>query len=317
MQSLTGKMSRERLAAGAPGGNIPRPGPAAGAATGIVLPRLLRKPFRHLLRLFNHGILFSPKVMATAAILFVGTSGAAGVVASGQAGEWIAKATAIAGIRIGDIEIEGTNEVSRIDILTSIDLGPQRSLISFDVHRARDDLKRLAWVRDATVTKAYPDKLLVRIVERQPFAVWQNGQALFLVERDGTEIAPFDPRHAGLPLVVGKGANRHAAELIAAVARHKEIAARVTAYVRLGDRRWDLKLDNGAVASLPETDFAGGIETLARLQAENSILERAVETIDLRLADRTVIRLSSDAAAARKETVGQRIERAKRLEKRI
>lgn len=310
MQSLGGQMAAGRIAADAAAA-------LADERSGFVLPRLLRRPFRVCLRFINHGIAFSPRMVAAAGILVVGGAAAAGVVHGGRADDLIAQASALAGFRIADIEINGTREVSRIDVLTNIDLGTERSLFSFDVHKARDDLKRLAWVRDAAVSKAYPDRLIVDIVERRPFAVWQNGQALYVVGRDGTEIVPFDDRFAGLPLVVGKGGARRGAELIAAVERFSELAGKVKAYIRVGDRRWNLQFANGVTVLLPEFDETEGLARLARLEREEAILSRAVQSIDLRLPDRLVVRLQPDAAASRRDAVEDMIKQAKAREKGI
>ncbi|GIL01055.1 MAG: cell division protein FtsQ [Alphaproteobacteria bacterium] len=288
------------------------PAQDAAVAGGLVLPRALRRPYRMLLRLLSDGVALSPRRVAVAAGVVVAGATAAGIANSGQADDLLASMSVMAGIRVDDIEINGIRRVSRIDVLTNIDLGPDRSLFAFDVAQAREDLKRLAWVRDASVAKAYPDRLVINIVEREPFAIWQNGQALYVVGRDGTEIEPFDERYSGLPLVVGKGAAAHGAELIAAVDRHPELAGTVRAYVRVGDRRWNLQLANGITVLLPEFEISAGLAELARLVREESAFDRAIESIDLRLADRTVLRLSPEAAEARKETIEQRIKQASR-----
>ncbi|MCB1465456.1 MAG: FtsQ-type POTRA domain-containing protein [Nitratireductor sp.] len=281
---------------------------------GLVLPRFLRRPFRISMRFIQEGRWMSPRIVTVFTLLVVGGGTAAGVIHGGQADAMIARATAFLGFRVADIEIKGIKEISRIDILTNIDLGVERSLFSFDVHAAREDLKRLPWVRDVAVSKAYPDKLVVEIVERKPFAVWQNGQALYVVGRDGTEIGPYDDRFAGLPLVVGKGAAARAAEMVAATDRFPELAGRIKAYVRVGDRRWNLQARDDIVVMLPEHDEMTGLAELARLQREEAILSRAARSIDLRLPDRLVMRLWPQAAEAHREAVEASMKQAKARE---
>ncbi len=274
----------------------------------IVLPRLLRWPVRHITRLINQGVLFAPRNLFFCGLLVAATAGGAVIARGGHAEFWLAKASALAGLRIVDIDIDGLHEVSRIDILTSLDLGPQNSLLSFDVHRARDDLKHLAWVREAVVSKTYPDRLTIHITERTPFAVWQNGQALYLVERDGSEIAPYDPRYGNLPLFVGRGANRHGAEILAQVSRNGGFAGEVASYVRLGDRRWDLHLRNGVVVKLPETEAAAALEDYLRFSRDGDLASKAIVSVDMRFADRIIVRMPGEAASERRETVSRRID---------
>ncbi|MCL4864071.1 MAG: cell division protein FtsQ/DivIB, partial [Caldilineaceae bacterium] len=85
------------------------------------------------------------------------------------------------------------------------------------------------------------------------FAVWQNDGQLTVIERDGAPIAPFaGTRHASLPLVVGKGAPQAASAFVAKVAQRPALAAKVSGYVRVGERRWDLQVDGRIRVMLPE-----------------------------------------------------------------
>src|SRR5437773_216392 len=79
----------------------------------------------------------------------------------------------------------------------------------------------------------------------EPLAVWQHGSKLELIDREGgvIPVTRLD-RFAKLPLVVGEGAARHAAELLDMLATEPELAARVSAAIRVGDRRWNLRIDN-------------------------------------------------------------------------
>ncbi len=262
-----------------------------------MLPRFMRKPVRHMTRLFNHGIIFRPKVIVTLVGLLTVGVGIAYAIESGHGERLVAHGTALAGFKIADVKISGVKEVSRIDVLTNIDLGAERSLFSFDVHGAREALRKLPWVYEARVSKAYPDKVLIDIVERTPFAIWQNNGELWLVERDGAKIAPFDDRFAGLPLVVGSGAAGDAAKFVSMVARHPVIASQVKAHVRIGERRWNLVLQNGVTVLLPEGREEIELAQLAKLEAENSLLSRDIAEVDMRMGDRVVMRLSADAAA--------------------
>lgn len=273
---------------------------ALADAGGVVLPRFLRKPARHFLRLFNHGIVFRPRIVISLGIVLVAGAGIALSVESGLGARAVAQATAFAGFKIEDVEISGVKEVSRIDVLTSIDLGVERSLFSFDVHIARDALRKLPWVSEARVAKAYPDRILIDIVERSPIAVWQSNGELWLVERDGARIAPFDDRFAALPLVVGAGAAEEAAHFVALVARHPLIASRVKAHVRIGERRWNLVLENGVTVLLPAGREDAELTALAKIEAENALLSRDIGEIDMRMPDRLVVRLTPQAAERRK-----------------
>ena len=62
------------------------------------------------------------------------------------------------------------------------------------------------------------------------------------------------------------------------------------AAVRVGDRRWNLHMQNGVDVLLPEGHEAVALQRLATLQEGHDLLGRPLQVIDLRLPDRLVVR---------------------------
>jgi cell division protein FtsQ len=73
-----------------------------------------------------------------------------------------------------------------------------------------------------------------------------------------------------------------------------ELAARVNAAVRVGNRRWNLRIDNAIDVLLPADAPAGAWAQLARLERSSAILKRDVHTVDVRLPDRLVLRVTPE-----------------------
>jgi cell division protein FtsQ len=153
------------------------------------------------------------------------------------------------------------------------------------------ELEAIPWVRSASVERLFPDTIYVRIKEREPLALWQYKGKLSLVDRDGVVVTSDRlERWAGLPLVVGEDAPAHAAEIVDILATEPTLARRVNAASWIGGRRWNLRMDNGVDVQLPEKGAAAAWAQLAKLERTNSLLDRNVEVVDLRLPDRLVVR---------------------------
>lgn len=287
--------------------------PGGGLPGSFVLPRFARKPVRFLRRVLDGGVSMRPR---SAALLVLGlaiTAEAGWLVHSGRAAPVIAQASAAAGLRIVSVEVTGNSEVSKLDVVANTDLGPYRSLFSLDVHKVRDDLKKLAWVHDAKVVKSYPDRLLIEISEREPVAVWQEKKQLWLVDRSGGVIAPFDERFVNLPLMVGKGANEKSASILSIARRHPQLMAEIAAFMFVGERRWNLRLNKGPEVLLPEGGEARAFDTLAQLRRTGQLLERDITHVDLRLPERLVIGLNPGAAEKLDETMEARKKAAAKM----
>ena len=125
-------------------------------------------------------------------------------------------------------------------------------------------------------------------------------------------IAPFDGRrHATLPLVIGYGAPQ-GADFIEKIRRYPELASRVKGFIRVAERRWDLRLENGMTIRLPETGEDEAIAEVLRLDREDGLLSRDIASVDLRLDDRLVIRLTPEAMERRTALIADQEKAAKK-----
>jgi cell division protein FtsQ len=206
-------------------------------------------------------------------------------------------ATGELGLVVDNIEVEGRTTTDTATILAALGAHAGTPILAVSPTRAKEQLEALPWVRSASIERRLPGTLHVRLVERRPLAVWQHDGKQELIDRDGTVIPVTDlSRFAKLPTVVGGDDARHgAASLIELLASEADLAARVTAIVLVGDRRWNVRIDNAIDVLLPEDDAAGAWSKLARLERTSQVLQRDVQTVDLRLPDRLVMRVSDPA----------------------
>lgn len=200
------------------------------------------------------------------------------------------------GLSIQEIRIEGREFAPREALLTAIATTPGEAMLDFDPAAAKERLERIAWVQHAHVERRLPGTILVRLVERQAFAIWQKDGRFSVIDRHGNVMATDRLQAFGpLPLVVGAGAERVAAPMIDLLRSSPEIADRVQAIVRVSERRWNLRLQNGADILLPEGHEEAAITRLAELQARDKLLDRPLVAVDMRLPDRLVVRLQQGA----------------------
>ncbi len=290
------------------------PGAPAGsdATRRFVLPRYLRRPARKASRLLS-GESEPPRFAAT--MLTAGFLAATAVYGAWLGGHFPAVVQAVAsntGFAVSEVAVTGNDQTSEIDIVGALGLNGSTSLVQLSPSEARARIVALPWVENASVRKVYPATLEVKLSERKPFALWQQGETLNVIERDGAIIAPYtDTRFAGLPLFVGTGAAERASAFLAGMAKFPEIGNRVKGYVRIADRRWDLHLDNGITVRLPERNDFAAVGLLARIEASDGLLERDIEVVDLRFGDKIVMQLTPRAAEQQAERVKELISQSK------
>lgn len=204
------------------------------------------------------------------------------------------------GLRVQNVTLAGRQNADAASIAEALGVKRGDDILAFSVADARERIERVDWVGAASVRRLLPDRIHIQIVEKEPFALWQRGGVVSVIDRTGAPITDENVEsHAALPLVVGHGAAGEARDIIQLVRAEPDIFSRVRAYVRVGDRRWNLRLENGVDVRLPERDMGVALAELAVLDQEQKLLSRDIKSVDLRLRDRISIEMTPAAQEKR------------------
>jgi cell division protein FtsQ len=211
------------------------------------------------------------------------------------------------GFAISAVTITGQSGLTESEVLEASGINPKNSLAFLDVAEVREHLRAVPLVKEASVRKLYPDRVLIEIIERQPYALWQQDGQVSVVAADGTAIDTMrDGRFADLPFVVGAGANTHLPDYLALIAKAGDLKSKIRAGIFVSGRRWTLSTTNGVEVMLPEINPEAALVALAALERDARVLEKDVISLDLRQPDRLIARLSEEAAAQRADTLGRK-----------
>ncbi|WP_310619091.1 cell division protein FtsQ/DivIB [Flexibacterium corallicola] len=264
-----------------------------------------------------HGVegffAFLPRWAGPAGALgFLLLSAGYGIVLGGHGRAFSESVTASLGFAVDEIELDGLQRVAEFQILEALELEDRPSLILFDAYSARERLEKISWIKSVSIQKLFPGTLKIKIDEQVPYALWQRGDIISVINEQGEVITDeVDGRYANLLRVVHHGAQRRAGEIMLELERFPELRSRVRAASLISDRRWDLNLENGITVRLPEIGIFAALSELTRLDKEGGLLSRDIVAIDLRLNDRVVVRLSEAAALRRKAAIKARPSRSK------
>ena len=241
-----------------------------------------------------------PAVLGSLAVILLSLSVAAwrsgGFAQLGvDTGEAIVSWSASAGMAVNNVLVEGRNKTPSERILAALNVQRGMPLFAFSPAEGRERLLALGWVKDARVERRLPDTIFVDLIERQPAAIWQNKGQFALVDETGAVIGAEDvAQYMHLKVIVGEDTPENFGELFNMLESQPDLKERVVAAVRVGSRRWNVKLDNDMTVLLPEGDIAAAWAALARAAEESALLERNVTRIDLRMPNRMTVRRAAD-----------------------
>ena len=229
-------------------------------------------------------------------------AGVIGLIGSGWAGrkldalaEGLAQATAAFGLSVDEVFVEGRTRTNPGRLLAAVGVARGDPIFGFDPQAAKSRIEALTWVRRVTVERRLPSIIYLRVEERNPIALWQVEGQIAVIDGTGAVIAGARPEDfAGLTMMVGPDAPAHAAGLLRLLDSEPELRRRVVAAVRVGGRRWNLRFHGGTDVRLPETGAAEAWAQFARIERQHGVLQRDVDSIDLRLPDRLVVRTAPE-----------------------
>jgi len=200
-------------------------------------------------------------------------------------------------LTVRELLVEGRRRTSQDDIRMALDIHRGDSIFALDLDGAKNRLEALPWVAKAAVERRLPGTVVAELTEREPIGRWSEGGKTALVDRSGVVFAaPEADSFDHLPYLNGSGATVHAAALVDMLTSRPDMAARVIAAARRGNRRWDLVFRSGVVIRLPENDPQRAWDRLAYLDREYGLLTRGLLAIDMRLPDRLVLQTPRDVA---------------------
>jgi len=279
----------------------------------FVLPRPMRRVVRFLVSLGSGRVNIPAHTGTVSALALFAATGFYGMSIGGHTQDVAQATTSAAGFAIEDVKVSGNDQTSEIEILQLLGLDGTTSLVALDADAARQKIANLPWVENVEVRKVYPKAIEVKLTERKAYAIWQHGSELSLIQKDGSVIAPLrDNKFAQLPLFVGRDAETAAASIDEEFANWPDVRSHVKAFVRVAGRRWDLYLDNGVIIKLPEDNIDGALARLTKLEKDQSLLQRDIAAVDLRLDDRMAIELTPDAVVRRQTALDARTKALKK-----
>jgi cell division protein FtsQ len=278
-------MSAAHVRRGSSGRSRPRKAPSRGSVTKRIASKLpVEEAQANKLAAWAFGLF----VLVIAGVALVALDVPA------KLGEAAGEAVGDAGFRVKSVDIQGLKQMDPRPVY-DIALDQRTTAMPLvDVSGIRDRLLQFGWVKDARVSRRFPDTLVIDIVERTPAALWQNDEGLSLIDAEGVVLdrVPVS-RMPDLPLLVGKGANAQAVPLERLLDKVPALKAQLVSAKWIGQRRWDLTFQSGETVLLPEGEAAAGsaLAKFAKMDKSAGLLGRGIVRFDLRIPGKMTVRL--------------------------
>lgn len=200
---------------------------------------------------------------------------------------WLAYNTSILGVR--EVRVNGTALLSADEVRTAAGVARDTPLPRVDLAEIRRRVAELPPVDRVTVSREWPDALLVEVQERVAVAAVPQGKRMLLMDAAGVGYHTVADRPARLPLLrlarpgPADPATRSALRVLGALT--DELREQLTELVVDGPARIKLKLREGR-----QVIWGDATENEAKAKVATVLLDRDGRTIDVSAPEVVTIR---------------------------
>ncbi len=158
------------------------------------------------------------------------------------------------------------------------------------LHKVVNDIPAVA---SASIKITVSGVLQIEVLERTPAFIWRKNNLISVLDVNGKFIRLASSRldYPELPLIIGEAANLAVSEVSSLMKDNRKILDQVRAFIRVGERRWDLVLDNNLRILLPQREFLAAFDRMMLMNDSSSLFSGHLSSIDMRLIERPTVRV--------------------------
>ncbi len=181
------------------------------------------------------------------------------------------------------IDVLGNNMLLKKSILELINVKVGQKLYLISANDIRDKLLKLDEISDVSVNINYSGIIKVTIYERKPFAIWWNKNSPWLIDEEGNKILKIKDvdSYKNLVIIFGQNFNDKLKTFLDLL-KPFSLYGKIKSLHYIGNRRWDVYIEDNIVIKLPENNIANSIKKSEKVLNSLKYKDK-IDIIDLRL----------------------------------
>ena len=191
--------------------------------------------------------------------------------------------------------IDGSSDELANEIREILPLDFPVSYFDLDIKYLHKVVNEIPAVASAAIKVSVGGVLQINVTEKSPAFIWRKDNVMSVIDETGSFIRIANSRvdYPKLPLVVGEAADLAVSEISSLMQANEYFKDHVRAFIRVGERRWDLILENNVRIMLPQREFLAAFDRLMLMNEAGSLLSGRLSNIDMRLVARPTVRVDT------------------------
>jgi cell division protein FtsQ len=148
------------------------------------------------------------------------------------------------------------------------------------------------WIKSLVVHKGFPNIISILVYYKKAIAIHQRYSQFVLIDENGDDIeqvAQKNVKRYNLPIIVGDNAPKNIGKALSSFSKFPVILKKINALSYVGDRRWDIIINNGMVVKLPAGDLISSLEKLELFLKNPNFNKNTIKAIDMRIKEKIIL----------------------------
>ncbi|OWZ25784.1 POTRA domain, FtsQ-type family protein [Wolbachia endosymbiont of Wuchereria bancrofti] len=192
------------------------------------------------------------------------------------------------GFSIDEVVVNGNKFTNEKDILNLVN--KTQPIIYISPSKLADSIQSVSkWIKHVRIHRILPNTLYINVDEHKPFALWKDNNKTSVIDSEGKVIVDDYPTDNFI-VITGQNALSNLKSIKDILESKTQLSDHISSCVYIGDRRWNIILDNGSIVKLPEDNPHSAWNYLNRLQNTTDFTFSDWSIIDMRIIDKIFVK---------------------------
>jgi len=193
----------------------------------------------------------------------------------------------IENLTINEIRFENNKIVSNEELIKDLSFLYNKNIIFLNTLEIKKKLKKNSFIESLQVKKVYPNKLIIKIFEKQPIAIiFHENKKFFLGKK--FELIKYKKISKYENLAVINGDEKSFKKLFINLKKTKFPSDLVTKYELQKVGRWNIELIDGRLIKLPINNYKKSLKNFLKIKTDRNFEKYKI--FDYRLNDQLILK---------------------------
>ena len=193
----------------------------------------------------------------------------------------------IKNLTINEIRFENNKIVSNEELIKDLSFLYNKNIIFLNTLEIKKKLNKNSFIESLQVKKVYPNKLVIKIFEKQPIAIiFHENKKFFLGKK--FELIKYKKIFKYENLAVINGDEKSFKKLFINLKKTKFPSDLVKKYELLKVGRWNIELIDGRLIKLPINNYEKSLKNFLKIKADRNFEKYKI--FDYRLNDQLILK---------------------------